>query len=431
MKHHSLADWLFWLETSHPQEIDLGLARVSKVASRLDLLKPSALVITVAGTNGKGSCVAATAAILRAAGRQVGVYTSPHLLDYNERIQINDDYASDQSICIAFEQIYQAATAENISLTYFEYGTLAAFYLFKQEGLDVWVLEVGLGGRLDAVNLLDADIAIITSIDLDHQDWLGDDREKIGYEKAGIMRSGKPMICADANPPHSLIAHAAALGVEPFYLGRDFFYDVEDNQWRWWNSSVSSEWQTLPHLPLPSMAAALQLAAWLKLDFYQLDIFNQIAGLSVFGRFHHLFMHQRQWALDVAHNPAATALLSSRLIKWKQQHPDAKIYALVAMMSDKDRLASLSNLQADIDFWYLGDLSFLPRAATIQQMWDNLTSLNLKVEASGSVSECLQKMIQQSEEQDLLLVFGSFYTVAETMKFLGVSLVGKPGGDKL
>jgi dihydrofolate synthase / folylpolyglutamate synthase len=423
MKHHSLADWLFWLETSHPQEIDLGLSRVSKVASRLDLLSTDALVITVAGTNGKGSCVAASAAILRAANYQVGVYTSPHLLDYNERIQLSGTYASDESICFAFEQIYQAATAEHISLTYFEYGTLAAFYLFKQAKLDAWILEVGLGGRLDAVNILDADIAIITSIDLDHQDWLGDTREKIGFEKAGIMRAGKPMICTDANPPQSLIDHAANLGVQSFYLGRDFFYETANNQWRWWNNPSNAQWYPQPQLPLPSMAATLQLAECLQLGLSSADLGNLLADLSIPGRFQQVVLQNRRWVLDVAHNPAATAMLASRLRDWKLQHPASRIHACFAMMVDKDRPGSLQHLLAFIDDWYIADLSFMPRAATLQQLSDNLASFERAAIASGKVSECLPLMINNSNPDDLLLVFGSFYTVADAMKFLDISLI--------
>lgn len=425
MKHQSLADWLFWLETSHPHEIDLGLSRVSKVASRLGLLAVDALVITVAGTNGKGSCVAASAAILRAANYQVGVYTSPHLLDYNERIQLNDDYASDESICLAFEQIYQAAAADNISLTYFEYGTLAAFYLFKQTKMDVWVLEVGLGGRLDAVNILDADIAIITSIDLDHQDWLGDTREKIGFEKAGIMRPGKPMICADANPPQSLIDHASNLDVQSFYLGRDFSYETANNQWRWLGAGTDAQWYPQPQLPLPSMAAAVQLAKCLKLELSHSDLCNLLADLTVPGRFQRLHLQSRHWVLDVAHNPAATALLASRLGDWKLQYPASRIHACVAMMVDKDRAGSLQHLIALVDDWYIADLSFMPRAATVQQLSDNLASFELAPVASGKVSDCLQLMLSNTGPDDLLLVFGSFFTVADAMKFLGVSLIDR------
>src|SRR5690606_5945833 len=210
----SLQAWLKWLEQCHPTEIDLGLARIHQVAERLQLLTPAARVITVAGTNGKGSCVAAVAALLRAAGLRVGVYTSPHLRRYNERIAVDNEFASDSEICAAFAAI--AAACNGISLTYFEYGTLAALEIFRQRKVEVMVLEVGLGGRLDAVNILAADFAVITSIDLDHQDWLGNDREAIGAEKAGIVRAGRPLVCADPSPPASIRAAALTVGA-PYY----------------------------------------------------------------------------------------------------------------------------------------------------------------------------------------------------------------------
>jgi dihydrofolate synthase / folylpolyglutamate synthase len=419
MKHESLADWLSWLEQSHPREIDLGLGRITQVASRLDLLSPQAFIVTVAGTNGKGSCVATSAEILSAAGYSVGVYTSPHLLHYNERIRINNRLATDDEICEAFSEIYQACEQESVSLTYFEYGTLAAFYLFKQHQVTAMVLEVGLGGRLDAVNILDADIAIVTSIDLDHQDWLGDTREKIGFEKAGIMRANRPMICADPNPPESLINHATSLNTKSYFVGTDFFYETESNQWRWWNQSLTeNHWQVLPQLPLPSVAAALQMASILKLDFIRLDLFNRVAALRVPGRFQEFTKDNRHWVMDVAHNPAATAFLAKRLLHWKQENPSAKVHGIVAMMSDKDRLASLANLTSIIDYWHLLDLSFLPRAASIAQMTENLASFGqVPVSASG-MDYCVQHVLATSQPHDLILVFGSFYTVAEAMKLM-------------
>jgi dihydrofolate synthase / folylpolyglutamate synthase len=421
MKHESLSDWLAWLEQSHPREIDLGLSRITQVASRLDLLSTSSLVITVAGTNGKGSCVATSAEILHAAGYSVGVYTSPHLLHYNERIRIENRFATDDDICEAFAEIYQACEQESVSLTYFEYGTLAAFYLFKKYQLTAWVLEVGLGGRLDAVNILDADIAIITSIDLDHQDWLGDTREKIGFEKAGIMRANKPMICADIDPPQSLIDHALSLNTEACFVGMDFFYQIQGDQWRWWNHShTETHWQTLPQLPLPSVAAALQMASILKLDFEKLNLFNRVAALRVPGRFQEFTQHNRRWVMDVAHNPAATAFLARRLQKWKHEHPAAKIHAIVAMMSDKDRSTSLANLISIINRWYLLDLSFLPRAASIVEMTKILSALGRTPIASGDIKQCVHQALTHTDSEDLILVFGSFYTVTEAMKLMPV-----------
>lgn len=421
MKHESLADWLSWLEQSHPREIDLGLGRITRVASRMDLLSPQALIVTVAGTNGKGSCVATSSEILNAAGYSVGVYTSPHLLHYNERIRISNRLATDEDICEAFHEIYQACEHESISLTYFEYGTLAAFYLFKKHQITAMVLEVGLGGRLDAVNILDADIAIITSIDLDHQDWLGDTREKIGFEKAGIMRANRPMICADSNPPESLINHAKSLNTESYFVGKDFFYQTESKQWRWWNQTQSAnDWKVLPQLPLPSVAAALQMASILKLDFVALDLFNRVAALRVPGRFQELTWNNRRWVLDVAHNPAATSFLAKRLLNWKQPNSSAKVHAIVAMMSDKDRLESLMHLRSIIDHWYLLDLSFLTRAANIEQLTENLMSIGQTPVSAGDMKSCVQKVLATSQPQDLIVIFGSFYTVAEAMKLIPI-----------
>ncbi len=419
MKHQSLADWLSWLEQSHPREIDLGLERITQVASHLSLLSPKSLIVTVAGTNGKGSCVAVSADILGAAGYSVGVYTSPHLLHYNERIRINDRLATDAEICEAFAEIYQACEQKSVSLTYFEYGTLAAFYLFKKHQTNAMVLEVGLGGRLDAVNILDADIAIITSIDLDHQDWLGDSREKIGFEKAGIMRANRPMVCADPDPPQSLINHANSLHTESYFLGKDFFYQTEASQWRWWNrSQPEAVWRALPQLPLPSVAAALQMASILKLNFTRLDLLNRVAELRVPGRFQEFTKNNRHWVMDVAHNPAATAFLAQRLLDWKRKKPSAKLHGIVAMMSDKDRLASLKNLISIIDHWYLLDLSFLPRAASTAQMAENLASFGETPVSAGDIDNCVKQALANSQSQDVILVFGSFYTVAEAMKLM-------------
>lgn len=246
MQLNSLPAWLDWLEKNHPAEIDLGLARITCVAQRMGLLAPSAKVITVAGTNGKGSCVTATAALLGAAGYSVGVYTSPHLLHYNERIVVNGNPVADDEICLAFDAIFNACQQTTvdyphpISLTYFEYGTLAALEIFRRRQVTAIVLEVGLGGRLDAINIIDADVAVITSIALDHMDWLGDNREAIGYEKAGIMRAGKPVVCADFSPPQSLLDHAQNLSASLHLITRDFGYEiVDDSTWNWWNTGMT------------------------------------------------------------------------------------------------------------------------------------------------------------------------------------------------
>lgn len=425
MQLHSLAAWLDWLEKNHPTEIDLGLERITRVAERMALLKPEAKVITVAGTNGKGSCVAATASLLGAAGLSVGVYTSPHLLHYNERIVVDGNPVADDEICSAFEAIFtacQQTTADSsapISLTYFEYGTLAALEIFRRRQVAAMVLEVGLGGRLDAINIIDADIAVITSIALDHTDWLGDTREVIGFEKAGIMRSGKPAVCADFSPPQSVLDHAQKLSAPLYLISRDFGYSIEsDSAWNWWNSDAEFLSQPLPQLPLPSVAAALQVASILELDLTGLDAFNRVAALRVPGRFQTLHWRERLVILDVAHNPAATAYLVERL---QQGEACSKIHGIVAMMADKDRAQSLANLKGLLNSWYIADLSDIPRAASVEQLRQNLIDLDVDIQSSGSVADCLNAAYLKSAPGDRLLVFGSFYTVAAGLQALALT----------
>ena len=425
MQLTSLSAWLEWLEQNHPREIDLGLDRVACVAARMDLLNPAAKVVTVAGTNGKGSCVTATAALFSAAGYLTGVYTSPHLIHYNERIVVDGKAVSDEEICTAFAAIYSACQQSSpeyphpISLTYFEYGTLAALEIFRRRNATAIVLEVGLGGRLDAVNIIDADIAVITSIALDHTDWLGDTRESIGFEKAGIMRSGRPVICADFAPPIAILDHAMSLAAPLYLIGRDFgFMQTDENHWNWWSGAFQYCEVPLPQLPLPSVAAALQVANLLGFDFKQLDAFVRVASLRVPGRFQTIQWMERQVILDVAHNPAATAYLVERLIQ--SATSSSKVHGIVAMMSDKDRAQSLGNLKGRINYWYLANLSFIPRAATVQQLQQNLSDLNVKEELSGSVAECLSAALDNSNPGDRILIFGSFYTVAAGLQALGM-----------
>ena len=411
----SLADWLGWLEQSHPKEIDLGLDRIRKVAERLDLLKPRAKVITVAGTNGKGSCVTATAALLHSAQFTVGVYTSPHLLHYAERIQINGKPVADEIICAAFEEISSAAA--EISLTYFEYGTLAALVIFKQQNVDFIVLEVGLGGRLDAVNIIDANIAVITSIAIDHQDWLGDNREMIGREKAGILRGQQVFICADENPPETILDLAAQLNTQAHFLGRDFLFAAEKNTWQWSGKSSLGNSITLPqmrapHLPLPSLAAALQVIYLLGIELTPEQIESTLTNVNLAGRFQKIVYCDREFILDVAHNPAATEYFSKRLAA---DPASGKTYAIVAMMSDKDRVASLANLTPLVDQWFLLDLKNIPRAATIAALTQDLLSLDTQVEDSGDIDILISKLFAATNPQDRILVFGSFFTVAAAL----------------
>jgi dihydrofolate synthase/folylpolyglutamate synthase len=418
MRFTTLADWLGWLEQSHPKEIDLGLSRIRQVAERLDLLSPRAKVITVAGTNGKGSCVTAAAGLLQTAGFSVGVYTSPHLLHYAERIQINGKPVADELICAAFD-IIASASAE-ISLTYFEYGTLAALVIFKQQNVDYIVLEVGLGGRLDAVNIIDADVAVITSIAIDHQDWLGDNREDIGREKAGILREQQLFVCADQDPPQTILALAKQLNTNAHFIGREFLFTTQAQTWQWQGKTAAGETiylpsMRVPHLPLPSMAAALQAVQLLNIELTSAQIEQCLLNLVLAGRFQSLVFQERKFILDVAHNPAATEYFAKRL---SAEPTEGKTFALVAMMSDKDRSASLNNLIGLVDEWYLLDLAAVPRAATASVLAENLAQLNVQAKASGDINTLLPKLLAHAQPQDRILVFGSFFTVAVVLTYL-------------
>jgi dihydrofolate synthase/folylpolyglutamate synthase len=311
MRFNTLAAWLAWLEQAHPQEIDLGLERIRQVAGRLQLTRPQARVITVAGTNGKGSCVTTSAALLRSAGLSVGVYTSPHLLDYCERINVDGQPATEAEICSAFAAV--DAVCGPVSLTYFEFGTLAALEIFRRREVDVMVLEVGLGGRLDAVNLMDSDVAVVTSVDLDHMDWLGPDRDSIGQEKAGIARAGRPLVCADSEPPAGMLVAIQRVGADCLSLGESFGFERDGQYWRWWGLDAEGERQAfsklpVPRLPLPSVAAALQAVALLGISIGRQTLVQVLRRVSLPGRFQRFLLQGRELILDVAHNPGQPAI---------------------------------------------------------------------------------------------------------------------------
>jgi len=418
MRFSSLSDWLGWLEKSHPVEIDLGLARVRQVGERMQLLNPNAKVVTVAGTNGKGSCVTACASLLHAANFSVGVYTSPHLLHYAERIQVDGKPVSDAEICTAFEKI--ATAAATISLTYFEYGTLAALEIFKQRQVDYMLLEVGLGGRLDAINIIDPDIAIITSIALDHQDWLGDTRELIGAEKAGILREKKIFICADPNPPETVVQISRELQTQAYFIGPDFHYSCTEKNWQWSGKTAQGEnvnlsEMVMPHLPLPSVAAAVQAIFLLNINIPVKVMETTLANLTLAGRFQKIVYRNREFILDVAHNPAATEYFAQRL---NAEPCRGATHALVAMMADKDCAASLANLIGIVNFWYLLDLTHIPRAASPEVLTEHLTQLAVPVHAKGEMRKLLDNILSASAEGDRIVVFGSFYTVAAALQYL-------------
>ncbi len=409
----TLSQWLRWQESCHPNAIDLGLDRVRRVARTLNITPGSATVITVAGTNGKGSCVRALDAMLSATGAAVGSYSSPHLLHYNERIRIRGTDATDGTLCDVFAAI-DAARGE-ISLTYFEFGTLAALLLFARARLDYWLLEVGLGGRLDACNVIDPDIAVITSIDLDHMDWLGDSRESIGREKVGICRPGRPLVCADRVPPSTIVDAVEKHGVPFFCVGKHFDYRVIDTGRLEFRSGDSTPVTVVADLPAPSVAAALQVCKLLKLidgDASRAMILGGLRTARLPGRLETVDINGRTLVLDVAHNPAALGFLVERL---RMCAPDRHYLAVIAMMADKDIAGSLAALAPIVDTWLLAPLDDVPRSASIETMVSALPA-NANFQTFESLDLALEHATLAGEYD--ILVAGSFYTAGRARIWL-------------
>ena len=407
--------WLARLERLHPAAIDLGLERVRRVADALGLA-PAFPVIVVGGTNGKGSTCAYLEAILRAAGYRTGLYTSPHLLRYNERVRIAGVDASDRELVAAFERV--DASRGDTTLTYFEFGTLGAMAQFVDAGVDVAILEVGLGGRLDAVNVFDADAAAVTSVDLDHMDYLGDTREKIGFEKAGIYRAGCPAICADPAPPASLVEHAQRIGADLRRIGRDFAALPEAGGWTFRGAGLG--WKGLPR---PAMAGAFQLrnaagalavleALAGKLPVGEQAIHEGLAAARVRGRFERI-ARSPDLIVDVAHNPEAARALASTL---RAQPIAGRTLAVVGMLADKDAAGVFAALAGEIDAWWTctpGSPRARDAEALAAILRDHAGSAQVHVE--GDVAAALAAARSAARDGDRILVFGSFYTVAAVL----------------
>ena len=411
----SLADWLARLEQLHPSTIELGLERVRRVKDAMGLA-PAFPIIIVGGTNGKGSTCATLEAILGAAGYKTGLYTSPHLLRYNERVRIAGSEASDVELVAAFERI-DSARGET-SLTYFEFGTLGAMAQFIDGGVDVAILEVGLGGRLDAVNAFDADAAIVTSVDLDHMDYLGDSREQIGFEKAGIYRAGRPAICADPAPPASLLDHARHIGADLRCVGRDFFAQREADCWTYRGPRL-----TWPALPLPAMAGAYQLrnaagalavleALHKRLPVSEPAIRQGLAAARVPGRFQ-CIAHAPDVILDVAHNPEAARALAATL---REQPVAGRTLAVVGMLADKDAAGVVEALRDAVDAWWACTPDS-PRARGAVALAEILHAHagGAPIHVRPDVNAALAEARSAAREGDRILVFGSFYTVAAVL----------------
>lgn len=429
MSEKTLNDWLAYIEQQHTQAIELGLDRLFVVKAALEQIQTCPLII-VGGTNGKGSTCAMLEAILTSAGYRVGLYTSPHLLHYNERVRVNGKPASDEALCAAFARVEQARVekAGNVPLTYFEFGTLGAWEVFAAAGLDAIILEVGLGGRLDAVNIYAPDCAIVTGVDLDHMDFLGDTREKIGFEKAGIFRAGKPAICGDFHAPHTLVEHAEAIGADLQLIGRDFGYQTqtETRQWSWWGRSTAKrgapENIRRSGLAYPALRGNRQLGnasvVFAALDTLQerlplsmAEIRQGLAVVELPGRFQTL-PGRPVTVLDVAHNPQAAGVLADNLL---DQGFFGTTWAVCGMLRDKDMAGVIGALKGRVERWLPCTLGG-PRGATSRELAQCLQTAGETVAAEfDTVMAAYAYAKEKAAENDRIVVFGSFLTVADVL----------------
>ncbi len=424
----TLSEWLAHIERQHPKSIDMGLERVRAVAMRMGLGRPAPKVIVVGGTNGKGSTVAFIESIARAAGWRVGAYTSPHLRAYNERVRIDGRDIDDAALVAAFDTIEGARTREqpSIPLTYFEYGTLAALWIFQHAALDLAVLEVGLGGRLDAVNIVEPDVAVITTVDLDHQDYLGSDREAIGYEKAGIARAWKPLVLGEDDPPASVLRHAYAIGAAAIRANCDFFFERlpgaldQAPLWRWREIGYRVD-LPLPRLAAPSQLrnAATAIAAMRALGkpIARPALAQGVGQAYAPGRLQRLLRDGVEIMVDVGHNPQAARELAA----WLGRAPvTGRTFAVFAALGDKDVAGVVLALADRIDGWFLAGLEAAgPRggsvAALAAHLRDTPAAQGLQ---HADVASALAAARAQAHAGDRILVFGSFHTVAAALEAL-------------
>ncbi|MGH8563784.1 MAG: bifunctional tetrahydrofolate synthase/dihydrofolate synthase [Gammaproteobacteria bacterium] len=425
-RYTALCDWLAWQEGLHVREIDLGLERCQSVKKRMGLAPPAYRVIAVGGTNGKGSSVAFLDAILRTAGYRVATYTSPHLLCYNERIRIQGEPVSDRQLCAAFERVDAARGAT--SLTYFEFGTLAALSLCEDAELDIAVLEVGLGGRLDAVNVVDADVALITAIGIDHVEWLGPDRSAIAFEKAGIFRPARGAVCSDPEVPQSLIDHAGRLGTRLSLLGRDYRYSVGDGSWSW--ASSDSAYCDLPAPGLmgdyqyQNAAGVLRTIEVLCPDrpVPEPALREGLAAARLPGRFQIVTAGGLEYVLDVAHNPQAAEVLARTLRQHRsmgRRTAPAETHAIFGMLRDKDRQGFLTRLQGLVDHWHVTGLPG-SRGTAASLLAREVAALSGRgsLACYDSAEAALRGAQARARHGDRVLVTGSFLTVAGVLRSL-------------
>ena len=417
----NLTEWLSYLESIHSVEIDLGLQRISQVAKALNISLVKSTVITVAGTNGKGTTCAFLENAFLAQNFSCAVYSSPHIERFNERLRLNRAEVADSALVSAFDVIEDVRG--DISLTYYEYTTLAALMILMQSQPDVIILEVGLGGRLDATNIIDADVAVVTTIDLDHQAFLGDTREAIGFEKAGIMRGNKVAVVGDIEPPRSIATHANDIGAKALFRQRDFVVEnatkpaiTSDNTWHWRSGGTTFSDLSMCHIPQDNVATGIMvlnvIAEKLALTLNSRFINEIIAKTKVAGRMEK-FSQDCDVILDVGHNPQAARYLAGQL----QQLNYPEVHAVLGMLSDKDIRQTTMPLLDNVDHWYLGTLD-VPRGCSAEMLVENMQINADKVNCFDNVSQAFKMAKQNAKATDLVLVFGSFFTVAEIRRLL-------------
>ena len=433
----TVSQWLEYIGSIHVSAIDMGLERVLPVAKRLGILKDSRVsdkkptVFTVAGTNGKGSTTATIAAICQAAGLKTALYQSPHLVSFTERIRIDGEQITESDLVAAFEIVEAVRLAENLTLSFFEMTTLAAFWYFEQSSCDVWVLEIGLGGRLDVVNIIDPDVAVITNIGIDHVDWLGDDIEGIGQEKAGIIRADIPVILGARQMPNSVHAVANSLTSRVYQLGVDYDYVDQGEAWIFTNDALTMRLPK-PKLSLQNAVNAVEAVLQSGLQIHTDAITHGLDGVRLSGRFDQRTIEDRHWIFDVAHNAHGIEFfLKQWILAWHQHlkdHPDASLKVLFSMLGDKDVGAVLSAVasakdEIAIDQWHVAAIDH-PRAMPLETLLNQVYAYidPSEVTSYQSLPSATRGILADSQPKDMIVVFGSFHTISESL----IELFGKP-----
>lgn len=436
-EHSSLTEWLDYMQQIHVSAIDMGLSRVLPVAEALGVVqsaKDDAYVFTVAGTNGKGSTTAVIAQMCQAAGYKTALYQSPHLSVFNERVRINGEMVSDETLIDAFSKVEAARLQCALTLSFFEMTTLAALLIFAEADCDVWVLEVGLGGRLDVVNIIDPDMAVITNIAIDHVDWLGDNVEDIGREKAGILRDGITLVYGDKTMPASVQQAIATHQATCYQAGQDFDYrEVDTDVWQYSNAAVTMQLPR-PTLSLTNTTNALSAVLASPLNIDKSAIEQALQTVKLAGRFDYRETHNRHWLFDVAHNEQGVEFLLAQLLPLWQQHlatqnscahlssKPVSIKMLFSMLGDKDIkkvVQRLTEAGLPISDWFIAEIDY-PRAASTEKLQGILTSYvdSAQIHAFRRLSEATAAVIKGSQAQDLIVVCGSFHTIGEALAAL-------------